>query len=135
MTPPSEETKNLEIVRRYFEALTRGDDVAETFYAPDVIQDEFPNRFMPNGARRDLEAIRQAGERGRRNMSSQVFEVLNAFASGNQVVAEALWSGTVRDGIGPIAAGTVMRARFAIFFEFHGGVIVAQRNYDCFEPW
>ena len=135
MPPSNEEAKNLDLVRRYFEALSRGDDLAETFYAPDVIQDEFPNRLMPNGARRDLAAIKDAGERGKRTMSSQEFRVLNAFASGNQVVAEALWSGTVRDDIGPLAAGAVMRARFAIFFEFREGRIVAQRNYDCFDPW
>ena len=32
-------------------------------------------------------------------------------------------------------AGSVMRARFAQFFEFRDGKIVAQRNYDCFYPW
>jgi hypothetical protein len=26
-----------------------------------------------------------------------------------------------------------MRARFAQFFEFRDGLIVRQRNYDCFE--
>jgi ketosteroid isomerase-like protein len=31
--------------------------------------------------------------------------------------------------------GDVMRAHFATFIEFRDGKIVAQRNYDCFEPW
>jgi ketosteroid isomerase-like protein len=33
------------------------------------------------------------------------------------------------------AAGGEMRAYFAVFFEFRDGKIVAQRNYDCFDPW
>jgi ketosteroid isomerase-like protein len=135
MSHATREEQNLDVVRRYFDALSRGDDVAATYYAPDVVQDEFSNRFMPNGARRDLAAIRDAAERGKQTMASQTFEVLNAFASGNQVVAEARWSGTVRDDVGPLKAGTVMRARFAIFFELRDGLIVAQRNYDCFDPW
>ena len=37
----------------------------EAFYAPDVVQEEFPNRLLPNGALRDLAALREAGEKGR----------------------------------------------------------------------
>jgi ketosteroid isomerase-like protein len=135
MTPVTTEERNLDIVRRYFDALSRGEDVAATYYAPHAVQEEFPNRLLPNGAKRDLDAIRQAGERGRQSMASQTFQVLNAFASGDQVAAEALWAGTVRDDVGPLKSGTVMRARFAIFFELRDGLIVAQRNYDCFDPW
>jgi hypothetical protein len=32
-------------------------------------------------------------------------------------------------------AGSVMRARFAQFFELRDGKIAKQRNYDCFYPW
>jgi hypothetical protein len=28
-----------------------------------------------------------------------------------------------------------MRARFAVFLDYRDGMIVQQRNYDCFEPW
>jgi hypothetical protein len=43
----------------------------EAFYAPDVVQEEFPNRFLPNGAVRDLAALREAGEKGRKVMSAR----------------------------------------------------------------
>jgi hypothetical protein len=32
-------------------------------------------------------------------------------------------------------AGTRLEAHLAVFFEFRAGQIIAQRNYDCYEPW
>ena len=129
---------NLAAVRAFFAALQNGapPDFVAAFYAPDVIQEEFPNQFLPQGARRNLRELQEAGARGRKVMASQTFEILNAFASGETVVVEADWSGTLAVPLGEkTPAGSVMRARFAQFFEFRDGKIVAQRNYDCFYPW
>jgi ketosteroid isomerase-like protein len=133
--PTPAEQANLELVRRYFAALgdAPGDELA--FYAPDIVQEEYPNRFLPGGARRDLAAIREAAERGRAVMASQEFELVNAIASGNVVAIEARWAGTLAIDAGAVPAGTVMRAHFGVFFEFRDGRVVAQRNYDCFDPW
>jgi hypothetical protein len=68
-------------------------------------------------------------------MASQRFELLSAIATGNLVAVEALWEGTLAVPIGDIPAGTIMKARFAQFFEMRNGRIHVQRNYDCFEPW
>jgi ketosteroid isomerase-like protein len=132
----NEET-NIATVRRYFETIAEGPapDVAGGFYTPDAIQEEFPNRFLPNGARRDLAGIREAAARGKDVMARQAFQLLDAIASGDKVVVEAQWSGTLGVDIGPITKGTTMRARFAVFFEFRNGQIARQRNYDCFDPW
>jgi hypothetical protein len=47
------------LVRRYFEGLESGNPERNLeFFAPDVIQEEFPNRLMPSGAIRDLAALR-----------------------------------------------------------------------------
>ena len=134
MTP---EASPIEIVRRYYATLARGAirTELEAFYAPDVIQEEFPNRFLPNGARRDLAALREAALRGEGVMATQEFELLTIMADGDHVAVEARWTGTLAHAAGPIAAGTVMRARFAQFFEFREGRIIRQRNYDCFDPW
>ena len=51
----------LDLVRRYLAALEAGaigDDLAR-FYTDDVVQEEFPNRLMPQGARRDLAALQE----------------------------------------------------------------------------
>lgn len=131
------ENDNLETTARYLAALSSGasSEEIEHFYTPDIIQEEFPNRFSPNGAVRDLAALRDAGERGRLAMSRQNFELLNAVASGDQVAAEVQWIGVLATPVGSLPAGGEMRARFALFLEFREGKIARQRNYDCFDPW
>ena len=38
----------------------------EPYYAPDVSQEEFPNRLLPKGTVRNLEALRDASAKGRK---------------------------------------------------------------------
>ena len=127
---------NVALVQSYFATIEYGVDPAEIadFHAPDFVQTEFPNKFEPNGANRDLAGLQEAAERGRSSMSSQRFELLNIFADGSTVVVEAEWSGTFAVSSGDLASGTIIRARFAQFFELREGRITAQRNYDCFYP-
>jgi len=124
----------LQLAREYLESIGRGDELGGLrFFADDVVQVEFPNRLLPNGATRDLAALRDAAERGRKVMTAQRFEVLNAITSGDQVAVEALWTGTLAVPLGSIPAGGQMRARFAIFLTYRDGKIVRQHNYDCFD--
>jgi len=127
----------LELTRRYFAALEAGavGEALAAFYAPEVVQEEFPNRVTPHGARRDLAAILDAAGRGQRVMASQRYEILHAVADGNRVAVEFRWSGTLAVPVASLSAGAVMRGRFACFLEFRAGRIVAQRSYDCFDPW
>ena len=126
----------LRLTREYLESVGREDALGGLrFFADDVVQVEFPNRLLPNGATRDLAALRDAAERGRKVMTAQRFEVLNAITSGDQVAVEALWTGTLAVPLGNIPLGGQMRARFAIFLTYRDGKIVRQHNYDCFDPW
>ena len=127
----------IEIVKRYLAALEGGatGDALAAFYTDDVMQDEFPNRLLANGARRDLAALLQGAERGEKVMRAQRFELLNAGESGDTVALELRWTGTLAVPIGAIPAGGEMRARFAQFIEFRGDRIARQRNYDCFDPF
>jgi ketosteroid isomerase-like protein len=126
----------LRLAHEYLQALGAADELGGLrFFADDVIQVEFPNRLLPNGATRDLAALREGAERGRKVMTAQRFEVLNAIASGDQVAVEALWTGTLAVPMGSIPVGGQMRARFAIFLTYRDGKIVRQHNYDCFDPW
>jgi ketosteroid isomerase-like protein len=68
-------------------------------------------------------------------MASQAYEIESALAVGDSVAVEFRWSGTLAVTVGPLAAGDVICGRFASFLEFREGRIVAQRSYDCFEPW
>lgn len=131
------EATNLAIIRRYYDTFATNPlpEAFEPFYAEDIVQDEFPNRLLPNGARRDLAALREAAERGRALMATQSFDVQHMVASGDTVAVETVWSGTVGAAIGPFHSGQTLRARFAQFFELRDGKIVAIRNYDCFDPF
>ena len=128
---------NLAIAQRYIAAVERGEtgDALAAFYNPDVVQEEFPNRLLPNGARRDLRAILDAADRGQQVTTSQQFDVLHAVASADDVVLEMQWTATLAVPLGSIPAGGQMRARFAVVMEFRDGKIARQRNYDCFDPW
>lgn len=110
-------------------------EAIEAFYDPDIVQEEFPNRLLPQGVVRDLAALQEACERGRGLMSTQSYEVVNAIAAGDSVALEVIWTGTLAVALGDLKPGDQMRARFAQFFEFRSGRIWRQRNYDCFDPW
>ena len=55
------EPEHLALARRFIAAVERGatDEVA-ALLAEDVLQEEFPNRLLPNGARRDRAAMLEA---------------------------------------------------------------------------
>lgn len=135
--PRSVERDNLERARRYLAAI-EGSTVhgtPGTFLAPDISQIEYPNQFVPNGATRDLAAMAEAAERGRRVVKNQRYEVRTALANGEDVALEVLWVGTLAVAIGSLGIGDEMRANFGVFLTFRDGLIIRQRNYDCFEPF
>jgi ketosteroid isomerase-like protein len=128
---------NLAVARSYLEAIERGatgDELAD-FFTADVVQEEFPNLLVPQGARRDLAAILEGAARGQKVMPKQRFELLHAVAEGDRVALEVQWTGTLAVPLGSLPAGGEMRARFGVFLEFRDGRIHHQRNCDCFDPW
>lgn len=133
----STEEKNLRIALAYMAALERGvvGDELAAFFAPDVVQKEFPNRLLPNGAQRGLIELLDGAKRGQQVMSAQRYAVQNGFAQGEQVLLEVAWSGTLAIALGSLAVGDQMQARIAVVLGFRGEKIVTQHNYDCFDPW
>jgi ketosteroid isomerase-like protein len=110
-------------------------ETISAFYARDCLQEEFPNRLLPQGARRNLAELQQAMARGREVISAETYDIRIAIAMGNTVALEVVWTGKLAVGFGSLKPGDEMRAHFAQFFEFQDGLIVRQRNYDCFDPW
>ena len=128
---------NLAIVRSYLRAIEEAMPFEELqqFFSPDVIQREFPNRLVPNGATRALADLAAAAASGRNVVTRQRYDVDTAIAVGNRVALEVRWTGTLAIPFGSIPAGGDMTARFAVFFELADGKIVSQNNYDCFDPF
>jgi ketosteroid isomerase-like protein len=129
------EQPNVALAVRYHHAVAGGATGAELaeFLHPDVVQHEWPNALLPDGAERDLAAMCAAAERGQQVLREQRFEIVGAVADGNRVALETVWTGTLAIAAGDLPAGHVLRARIATFLEFRAGKIIAQRNYDCYE--
>jgi ketosteroid isomerase-like protein len=129
--------RNLATARRYLEAIERRGPPEEVlaFYTEDAVQVELPNRLVPQGAVRDVGALRDASERGRRAIAAERYHVRSAVAAGDRVVLEVLWIGTLAVPLGALVPGDAMRAHFALVMDFRDGRIAHQRNYDCFEAF
>ncbi|RDI60390.1 nuclear transport factor 2 family protein [Nocardia pseudobrasiliensis] len=130
------EHPNVDLAVRYHRAVADGAVGPElaAYFHPEVVQYEMPNPFAPIGARRDLAAILAAAERGRGVVADQRFEFRDALVDGDRVVLETTWTATLAVKIGALAAGTVLRADIAAVLVFRDGLIVEQRNYDCYHP-
>jgi len=123
-----------DIVRAYLKAIEGRKDSLK-FFTDDAVQEEFPNALVPAGARRTMEDLKAAAERGQGVLTSESYEIVTLVESGDVVAAEILWRGVLAAPLRSLKAGDVMKARFAVFFEFEGDKIRRQRNYDCFEPF
>ena len=141
-TYTEDEVNLLERTRLYLAAIEQSTDSSNPvpegaleFYHPDVRQKELPNRLVPGGAVRNLDALREAASRGRAVLRSQRYEVQQAVAKGTSVALETMWAGVLAVPVGSLQPGDEMRAYFAMCLEFDGDKIIAQRNYDCFEPF
>jgi ketosteroid isomerase-like protein len=124
-------------VRAYVAAVEGGavgDDLA-AFYHPDAVQYEFPNRLIPRGAQRDLAAILDGAERGVKLMDRQIYDIHTLTEVGDRVILEYTWTGYPRTPVGAVRPGEAMRARICQVIEYEDGLIIRQRNYDCFEPF
>ncbi|MDP9149056.1 MAG: nuclear transport factor 2 family protein [Myxococcota bacterium] len=126
--------ENVKTARSYLAALEAGvaGQALAAFFDPDVVQTEFPNRLLPAGAVRNLDALLAAAERGKLAVQNQRYEVRHVVAEGDFVALEVDWSATSKVPFGQTPAGAVLRAAFAVFLQFREGRVIAQRNYDCF---
>jgi ketosteroid isomerase-like protein len=128
---------HIAFIRRYLAAIEQGatGDALAAFYTPDVVQEEFPNRLVPTGARRDLSAILDGAARGQKVLQSQRYEIVSAVSSGDHLALELIWTASLAVPLGSVPVGGQMRAHFAQFIDFRDGKIAAQRTYDCFDPF
>jgi ketosteroid isomerase-like protein len=127
---------NLTHARRYLKAIEDGNaEFVLNLFAPDAVLDQLPNRIYPSGLRANPSRAAAAFEKGRKIFSRQTYKITNALDTGNSIALEVPWTGTLAVPFGTLPAGSQMRCHSAMFLEFRDGKIVAQRNYDCFEPW
>jgi ketosteroid isomerase-like protein len=136
MTHANEESTNLAQARAYLVAVERGANAAEIdrFLHTEVVAEVFPNRITPRGRRYSRDDMLRGPALGKKLLPDQHYEITSAIATGDRVIVEALWTGTLAIAFGEMAVGTPLRAHIAMILEFRDGLLIAQRNYDCYEP-
>ncbi|HEY4900227.1 MAG TPA: nuclear transport factor 2 family protein [Terriglobales bacterium] len=128
---------NLELARAYLRAIENraGEEELESFFSPDVVVEQFPNRLVPNLVKSSLADVKRESEMGKKSVARQSYTVRNAVAAGEWVAMQVDWEGVLAIPVADLEAGATIRAYFAMFLHFRDGKIVHQSNYDCFEPW
>jgi ketosteroid isomerase-like protein len=122
-----------EVVTAYIRAVeAQQTEAVEELLHPDVVNIEHPNKVTPNGRRYDLAEMRAAGERGRKLMASQRFEIRHMIVEGDRAAVQIAWSGTLAVAAGPLPAGHVMQAHICSIIELRDGKVWRQEQYDCF---
>ena len=130
-------TQNEKLVFEFLKMIEsrKSSDELAMYYHPDVEQIEYPNAVVANTTLRSLSDLKEGSEKGRKIMTKEEYEIQNLYSSGDTVILEAIWKGTLAVPVGNIPAGGQMKAYFAQFFQFKDGKIFRQRNYDCFESF
>jgi len=105
------------------------------FVQPSAQWVEYPNAVTPQTKIRDLAATLQGAQAGRKLLGAQTITVENWFESGDQLVVEGLWTGTVAADVGKFHQGQTLVAHLAMVFTFEDGKIARQVNYDCYQPF
>jgi len=124
----------LERAQAYLSAIEARADLS-AYFCPDVVQREFPNLLVRNGAVRDLAQLMEGAEKGKHVLTGETYEIVNALEEGDRVALEVIWTGRLAIPLGTLAAGAEIKANFGVFLTFRDGRICRQDNYDCFEPF
>ena len=132
-----QDTYYLRLVQRYIEFFNDPAATLEglkSFYDEQVVWQEMPNRFAPKGRTLAYEGILAEWQRGREYVAQQTYTLRTAVVSGNNAAIEIDCVGTLAQPLAGLPAGTQTSVRIAIFFRFHGGKIVSQTDYMCYDP-
>lgn len=128
---------HLQLIQRYFDAIAGEAPEPElaAFFAPGVVQREFPNRLLAQGAERGLADILEGSRKGRTVVRDQRYVIVSALCGGQRVALELDWSAELKLPLGKLPAGSRLRARCGVFFRIEEGRIAEQHNYDCFDAF
>jgi hypothetical protein len=131
------EAANLAAALRYIQLVEdfAKPEAFEGLLSPAIQHEEYPNLLMKNGSKRGYEVMSQGPQQGRKILTSNRYEVKNAFAAGDWVTVEMVWTGILAIPYGTMQPGYEMKAYIATILQFKDGLIIAQHQYDCYEPF
>ena len=130
--------KELETLKQYYALVSDFDpDVAKykAVLHPDIVQTEYPD--LVTGfliKERGFDKMMEGVLVGKSMMKTNTFELVNTFvdASKQTIIQELIWRGELSITAGPFVAGQVLTAYVNCITEFKDGLIIKQRNYDCY---
>ena len=128
----------IELVRDYFSLICGFSTDPEQylrFVQPTAEWIEHPNAITPQTRVGDLASAMRGAEAGKKLLSAQKITIESFFESGDRLLVEGLWEGTVSVAAGKFTEGQTLRAHLAMVFTFQGGKISRQVNYDCYEAF
>ncbi len=129
---------SIETVRAYIAAVeTFGEAAAFALLHPQMRFHELPNRIRPKGGIDDLEAMRAGFRRAAEGtvLRAQRYILGEIIDAGDRVVVEARWEGDLLVPVGKLRPGDQLVAHLCMVFRLEGGLIIEQRNYDCYEDF
>lgn len=121
-------------LHRALEAGVHGEALA-AHWTDDVVTAEYPNMISPRGRTSDRSAMVAASTLGAGLLSSQRYDLVEAFEHGDTAVLRLTWTGVVAADTGPFTAGQELTAHIAQVIRTRNGKVAALATYDCYEPF
>jgi len=102
---------------------------------PEAIFYEYPNLVTKNVQVRIASKGMKSIEMGKQILSAQRYEFFDFTEDENKLVAEGVWTGTMKIDAGSLKQGQQLKAYLCVVIEFKDDKISRVRNYDCYEPF
>ena len=96
---------------------------------------EYPNLVTKNGQLRIASKGMKSIEMGKQILSAQRYEFFDFTEDENKLIAEGVWTGTMKIDAGSLKQGQQLKAYLCVVIEFKDDKISCVRNYDCYEPF
>jgi hypothetical protein len=115
-------TANVEVAVAYLQSIENrvSEEELARFFAPDVVLEQFFNRLVPKTVQSTLADVLRESAQGKKSVSHQKYEVHNRVASGDWEALQVKWEGILAIPVAGLAAGSAMRAWFAMFLQHEG---------------
>jgi hypothetical protein len=102
---------------------------------PEAIFYEYPNLVTKNGQVRFASTGMKSVEMGKQILSAQQYVFFDFTEDENKVIAEGVWTGTMKIDAGSLRQGQHLKTYLCVVIEFKDDKIWCVRNYDCYEPF
>jgi hypothetical protein len=94
---------------------------------------EYPNLVTKKGQVRTAAEGIKGIDIGKQILSGQQYEFIDFIETDDKVIAQGVWTGTMKIDAGQLKQGQQLKAHLCVIIEFKDDKIYRIRNYDCYE--